>query len=187
MQESKQEVTKVVSLVRKWQKITIHPFPLCDIWVFQQFTSLDHWIHLIGGFLLKLLLLGIWQASSRTNTQIYWRQTFHLLPSNQINNAGECCIFDSNVKFDWMEMWFDETSFNWLTLGMLGTADDILKFFFFLFSQKTSFDISCKLETICMKCQSLFSDKNKILFFFFLLNIIYLLSAEFAQGVLKDN
>ena len=34
---------------------------------------------------------------------------------------------------------------------------------FFLFSQKTGFDISCKLspmETICMKCQYLFSGKK---------------------------
>ena len=36
--------------------------------------------------------------------------------------------------------------------------------FFFYFSQKTGSNISCKLshiETICMKCQSLFSVKNK--------------------------
>ena len=35
---------------------------------------------------------------------------------------------------------------------------------FFLFSQKIGFDISCRLsrkETICMKCQNLFSTKNK--------------------------
>ena len=34
----------------------------------------------------------------------------------------------------------------------------------FLFSQKTGFDVSCKLspvETICMKCQILFYLKNK--------------------------
>ena len=39
--------------------------------------------------------------------------------------------------------------------------DDI----FLIFSQKTGFDILCKLsaaeETICMKCQILFSGKNK--------------------------
>ena len=36
--------------------------------------------------------------------------------------------------------------------------------YFSYFSQKTEFDISCKLsplETICMKCQILFSGKNK--------------------------
>ena len=36
--------------------------------------------------------------------------------------------------------------------------------YFSYFSQKTAFDISCKLspmETICMKCQILFSGKNK--------------------------
>ena len=35
---------------------------------------------------------------------------------------------------------------------------------FFLVFQKTGFEISCKLsplETICMKCQNLFSGKNK--------------------------
>ena len=55
--------------------------------------------------------------------------------------------------------------------------------FFFNFSQKTGYDISCKLspeETICMKCQSLFSGKNKK-------NIINLSSAENAQRVVKVN
>ena len=36
--------------------------------------------------------------------------------------------------------------------------------FFFNFSQKTGFDITCKLspmETICMKCLNLFSGKHK--------------------------
>ena len=47
------------------------------------------------------------------------------------------------------------------------SADDILIFFFFFFfsyfSQKISFDISCKLsakETVRMKCHSLFSGKK---------------------------
>ena len=41
------------------------------------------------------------------------------------------------------------------------TTDDIFHFFSY-FSQKTGFDLSCKLsskETICMKCQILFSAK----------------------------
>ena len=41
------------------------------------------------------------------------------------------------------------------------------------FSQKTGFDISCKLspmETVCMKCQILFSGKNKKKIF---QNVIY--------------
>ena len=45
------------------------------------------------------------------------------------------------------------------------SADD--KFTLFLFFQKTGFDISCKLsplETICMKCQNLFSRKNNEIF-----------------------
>ena len=50
------------------------------------------------------------------------------------------------------------------------------------FSQKTGFDISCKLspkETICMKCQILFSGKNK--------KNINLSSAENSQRVVKVN
>ena len=48
---------------------------------------------------------------------------------------------------------------------MLGkiSLDGILKYFSY-FSQKTGSDILCKLsplETICMKCQNLFSGKNK--------------------------
>ena len=42
--------------------------------------------------------------------------------------------------------------------------DNILSYL----SQKIGFNISCKLssEAICMKCQNLFSGKNKIFFFF---------------------
>ena len=43
------------------------------------------------------------------------------------------------------------------------SADDAMKIFF-LFSLKIGFGISCKLspmETICMKCQTLFSEKQK--------------------------
>ena len=53
--------------------------------------------------------------------------------------------------------------------------------FFTYFSQKTVFDISCKLspkETISVKCESLFSGKNKK-------NIVNLSSAEFARRVVK--
>ena len=49
--------------------------------------------------------------------------------------------------------------------------------YFSYFPRKTGFNISCKLspeETICMKCQSLFSGKNKK-------NIVNLLSAKLAQ------
>ena len=53
---------------------------------------------------------------------------------------------------------------NILTLCMLGknSADAILKYFSY-FSEKIGYDTSCKLspkETICMKCQILFSRKN---------------------------
>ena len=49
--------------------------------------------------------------------------------------------------------------------------------YFSYFSQKTDFDISCKLspmETICIKYQNLFSGKNKK-------NITNLYSAELAK------
>ena len=67
-----------------------------------------------------------------------------------------------------------------LALWVNFSADDILKYFSY-FSQKTGYDISCKLspkETICMKCRILFSGKNKK-------NIINLSSAENAQRVVK--
>ena len=67
-----------------------------------------------------------------------------------------------------------------LALWVKFSADDILKYFSY-FSQKTGFDISCKLspkETICMKCQILFSVKNEK-------NNIILSSAENAQRVVK--
>ena len=60
------------------------------------------------------------------------------------------------------------------------TLDDILKCITYFF-QKTGFDISCKLssmETSCMKCQILFSEKNKK-------NITNLSSADLAQRVVK--
>ena len=47
-------------------------------------------------------------------------------------------------------------------LGKIFSRQHIQKYYFY-FSQKTGFDISCKLppiETICMKCQSLFSVEN---------------------------
>ena len=56
------------------------------------------------------------------------------------------------------------------------SADNILIYCTYL-SQKIGFDIPCKLspkETVCMKCQSLVSEKNKK-------NITNLLSAEFAH------
>ena len=46
---------------------------------------------------------------------------------------------------------------------LANSADDRLMIFF-LFSQKTGFDISCKLspvEAICLKCQNLFPGKKK--------------------------
>ena len=56
--------------------------------------------------------------------------------------------------------------------------------FFLFFFQKTGFDISCKLspvETICMKCQILFSRKIKKK----KKNVINLSPAEFAQIEVK--
>ena len=44
------------------------------------------------------------------------------------------------------------------------SVDDKLMLFYLFFPLKTGFGISCKLsplETICMKCQNLFSGKNE--------------------------
>ena len=70
-----------------------------------------------------------------------------------------------------------------LTLSTLGKIFSWRHFeiYFSNFSQQTGFDISCKLspkETICIKCQILFSGKNKK-------NFINSSSAENAQRGVK--
>ena len=65
------------------------------------------------------------------------------------------------------------------TLGNNFSRRHIEIYFVFKFSQKTGFDIICKLspmKTIGMKCQILFSEKKKV---------INLSSVELAQGVVK--
>ena len=67
-----------------------------------------------------------------------------------------------------------------LALKVKFSADDILQYFS-EFSQYIGVHISCKLsalETICMRCQSLFSGKNKR-------DVINLSSAEFAKTEVK--
>ena len=69
-----------------------------------------------------------------------------------------------------------------LTLSMLGKIFSRRHFeiYFLLFSQKIGFDMLCKLsppkETICIKCQILFSGNNKK-------NVFNLSSGEFANRV----
>ena len=70
-------------------------------------------------------------------------------------------------------------SYQFKALQVKFSADNILKYFSY-FSEKTDFDISCKLspmETVCIKCQILFSRENK--------KNINLPSAELAQRVVK--
>ena len=64
-------------------------------------------------------------------------------------------IIRSNKFLPWVML-----SAYWVKIS----ADNILKLFSDFFFQKIGFDISCKLspkETICMNCQSLFSEKKK--------------------------
>ena len=49
-------------------------------------------------------------------------------------------------------------------------SNNILKYFSY-FPKKTGFDISCKLETICIKHQILFSSNNKKISIYRLLNL----------------
>ena len=65
----------------------------------------------------------------------------------------------------------------WVLISV--SADDSLKYFSY-FSQKTDFDISSPMETICMKYQTCFLGKK-------IKNITNLLSAEFAKRVVKVN
>ena len=69
-----------------------------------------------------------------------------------------------------------------LMLSMLEKKISRLHFETFFFSKKIDFGISCKLspkETICMKCQSLYSMKNK--------KNINSLSTELSQRMVKGN
>ena len=57
----------------------------------------------------------------------------------------------------------DQVLWNSLTFTTLWADSEDKLVIFSYFSKKTGFDISCKLslmETICMKCQILFSGKN---------------------------
>ena len=72
------------------------------------------------------------------------------------------------------------------TLSKIFSRPHFEIFFVIMFSQKTGFEISCKLfiprapmGTICMKCQGLFSWKK------IRKNIINLWSAEYAQKVVN--
>ena len=74
------------------------------------------------------------------------------------------------------------TTFKWLAIWVRITADNIFRNIVSYFSQKISFDISCRLspsKIICMKCQHLFSRENK--------KHINLWSTELAQRVVKVN
>ena len=69
------------------------------------------------------------------------------------------CMSCARIK---SEVLIKQNYFNHSTLWAYSADDKLIKFF--LFFQKTGFGISCKLsplETICMKCQILFSWKNK--------------------------
>ena len=68
-------------------------------------------------------------------------------------------------------------AFTLSTLGKIFSRRDIEMFFLFFFFSKKGFDISYKLnplDTIYLKCQILFPEKN-------MKNIINLSSAEYAQ------
>ena len=94
----------------------------------------------------------------------------HVICSVQSVQSGLVCtlliMLEDRFYLEWTCMsmiisWDSE----WLTLPHPGWIQQKTNLWYFsYFSQKTGFDISCKLspvETICMKCQNLFSGKNK--------------------------
>ena len=79
------------------------------------------------------------------------------------NSAIQIIIFTISYSHTKLPCLKDQIHFLRLPLGVKFSVDDILKYFSY-FSQKTEFDILCKLspmQTICKKCQILFSGKNK--------------------------
>ena len=82
-----------------------------------------------------------------------------IIHAMQVIHIGDLSIYANRADPDQTDM----VSFK-LTLLWADSADDKLIIFFLFFSQKIGFDISYKLspwEIICMKCQILFSGKNK--------------------------
>ena len=87
--------------------------------------------------------------------------------------VGECIVKPELILIiiQLIVFFFCLNSTNWYTVFVLTlkapvttAADEIFFYFFFIFSEKTSLDISCELsakQTIHMKCQDLFSLKNK--------------------------
>ena len=105
------------------------------------------------------------KSQSCWSRRIHWGSTLNVrvlafveLCFHQLHKHIRCCyLFD-------------------ITLSTLGKIFSRRHFYF---SQKKGFHISCKLspmETICMKCQNLFSGKNKK-------TIISLSSAEFVHSI----
>ena len=84
------------------------------------------------------------------------------------------------VMFDTLQVKWKSEEFDWLNCHnflclacwVKISADSVLKYFFFFF-----FFSEDSKETVCMKCQILFSGKKK--------NIIILSSVELAQRVVK--
>ena len=59
-------------------------------------------------------------------------------------------------------IWVGTSEWFWIIENFELLEFELSRFYciFVIFSHKIGFDISCK-ETVCMKCQSLFSEKNK--------------------------
>ena len=122
------------------------------------------------------------QGHTMSPSWIYEGLHIHIVEMAE-SHVHDICIF---ILLKWLSPMSKISSFHHVNVSILdkkNSADKIFKIFF-LFFPETGFDISCKLspqETICMKCQSLFSGKkNKK-------NIINLLSAVYVQRVAKIN
>ena len=132
--------------------------------------------------ILILLSYFLWKKETSVSLEINSLQQYKLYVT-ETTEMNFSCIHRKNIRnmisLSLFLVISNSVSFNpdCLACWVNTLADYVLKYYSYS-SQKIGFDIACKLfplETICMKCLSLFSGKNKK-------KIISLSSDEFASG-----
>ena len=142
------------SCTLSYRDIQIHHQNCCNLyeaWYYSHQCPLYIHQHLFHtGYQSRLLDTYKHQLSSHMTGQDQWyvQQYNHMC----LCSCSRICL-QGKLKIIFFKILFN-TSHSWLNLGRQN-----IESFVFLFSQKTGFDISCKLSP--MKYQLLFSGKNK--------------------------
>ena len=130
--------------------------------------------HTIDIYLSNHLEMKIWTDECMTNRWMDRHRNIHcetILPWRSIKMKIHFMMIITKACHYWL-IFCSHTSYRCSNILPQTSSCHLLVFNFYhdklvifsYFSQKTGFDISCKLsplETICMKCQNLFFGKNK--------------------------